>query len=67
MKKLLIENGADYIAWANRGHYPEPCPGPSNKSMFLDDFIPGDKTDVDRNKNLRAYIQEYFKNRNLHV
>lgn len=67
MKKLLIENGADYIAWANRGHYPEPCPGPSNKSMFLDDFIPGDKTDADRNKNLRAYIQEYFKNRNLHV
>lgn len=21
---LLIENGADYIAWANRGHYAEP-------------------------------------------
>lgn len=64
---LLIENGADYVAWANRGHYPKPYPGPSNKSMFLDDFIPGDETGVDRNKNLRAYIQEYFKNRNLHV
>lgn len=64
---LLIENGADYVAWANRGHYPEPYSGASNKSMFLDDFIPGDETDVDRNKNLRAFIQEYFKDRNLHI
>lgn len=64
---LLIENGADYVAWANRGHYPEPYPGPSNKSMFLDEFIPGDETDVDRNKNMRAFIQEYFKDRNLHI
>ena len=64
---LLIENGADYVAWANRGHYPEPYPGPSNKSMFLDDFIPGDETDIDRNKNMRAFLQEYFKNRDLHI
>lgn len=25
---------ADYVAWANRGRYPEPYPGPSNKSLF---------------------------------
>lgn len=64
---LLIENGADYVAWANRGHYAEPYPGPSNKSMFIDDFIPGDETDIDRNKNLRMFMQDYFKSRNLHV
>jgi len=64
---LLIENGADYIAWANRGHYAEPYSGPSNKSMFIDDFIPKDETDIDKNKNLRAFMQEYFRTRNLYV
>lgn len=64
---LLIEHGADYVAWANKGHYAEPYPGPSNKSMYLDDFVPGDETDIDRNKELRAFMQEYFRSRNLHV
>lgn len=64
---LLIEHGADYVAWAQRGHYPEPYPGPSNKSMYLDDFIPGDETDIDRNRELRLFMQEYFKSRNLQV
>ena len=62
---LLIENGADYVAWANRGHYPEPYPGQSNKSMFIDDFIPGDETDIDKNSNMRLFMQNYFKSRNL--
>ena len=62
---ILIENGADYVAWANRGHYPEPYPGPSNKSMYIDDFIPGDETDIDRNRDLRLFMQNYFKSRNL--
>lgn len=64
---LLIENGADYAAWAYRGHYPEPYPGPSNKSMFIDDFIPATETDIDKKKELRAFMQEYFKTRKLHV
>lgn len=64
---VLIENGANYVEWANRGHYPEPYPGPSNKSMFIDDFVPGDETDVDENKDMRAFIQNYFKSRNLSV
>lgn len=64
---LLIENGADYAAWAGRGHYAEPYPGPSNKSMYLDDFKPGDETDNDRNKELRAFMQAYFKSRDLQV
>lgn len=64
---LLIEHGADYVAWANRGHYAMPYPGPSNKSMYIDDFVPGDETDFDKNKELRAFMQEYFRSRNLHV
>lgn len=64
---LLIENGADYVAWANRGHYAEPYPGPSNRSMYIDDFVPGDETDIDKNKEMRAFMQEYFRSRNLHV
>ncbi len=64
---LLIEHGADYVAWANRGHYAMPYPGRSNKSMYIDDFVPGDETDFDKNKELRAFMQEYFRSRNLHV
>lgn len=62
---LLIENGVDYVAWANRGHYAEPYPGPTNKSMYIDNFIPGDETDIDRNNNMRSFMQNYFKSRNL--
>ena len=51
----------------NRCHYPDPYPGPSNKSMFIDNFVPGDETDVDENKDMRAFIQNYFKSRNLSV
>lgn len=64
---VLIDSGADYVAWTNRGHYAEPYPGPSNKSMFIDDFMPRDETDIDRNKNLRIFMQNYFKSRNLLV
>ena len=64
---LLIEHGADYVAWADRGHYAKPCPGPSNRSMYIDDFIPQDGADVDKNKELRAFMQEYFRSRNLHI
>lgn len=64
---VLIENGADYVAWTNRGHYAEPCPGPSNKSMFLDEFVPVNETQVDRNKHMRAFMQDYFRSRNLVV
>lgn len=64
---LLIEHGADYVAWADRGHYAKPCPGPSNRSIYIDDFIPQDGADVDKNKELRAFMQEYFRSRNLHI
>lgn len=62
---LLIEAGTDFAAWAKRGHYPEPCPGPSNKSMFIDEFVPTEDGTVDKTKNLRAVIQEYIQSRNL--
>ena len=58
---------ADYVAWANRGHYAEPYPGESNKSMFLDEFVPVNETHVDENKHMRAFMQDYFRSRNLVV
>lgn len=64
---LLISNGADYVAWAYRGHYAQPYPGPTNRSMYIDDFVPGDVMDIDKNKELRAFMQEYFISRNLHI
>lgn len=36
---LLIEAGADFEGWANRGHFPEPDPMESNKVRYLDDFV----------------------------
>lgn len=36
---LLIEHGADFEGWANRGHFPEPSPMESNKTRYLDDFV----------------------------
>lgn len=64
---LLIDNGADYAAWAEQGHYPEPYPGPSNKSMYLEDFVPSAEVPMDRNQEMRAFLQEYFRTRNLSV
>ena len=55
------------MAWAYRGHYAQLYPGPTNKSMYIDDFIPGDEMDIDKSKELRAFMQEYFISRNLHI
>jgi len=68
--KAIIEKKPELVncvAWAHRGHYAEPYPGPSNKSMYIDEFVPGDETDTDKNKELRAFMQAYFKSRNLQV
>lgn len=64
---VLIENGADYVAWANRGHFPEPYPGPSNRSMYIDDFVAADETSIDKTKELRAFMQDYFRTRKLSI
>lgn len=62
---VLIAHGADYNAWAHRGHFPEPYPGPSNQSMYIDAFVPHDDIKIDRNKELRAFMQAFFKSRNI--
>ncbi|MBQ9233799.1 MAG: ankyrin repeat domain-containing protein [Lachnospiraceae bacterium] len=62
---LLINNGADYIAWANRGYYPEPCPGPTSRSLFIDPILPENEFDISRIAILRDFLQEYFKSRNI--
>lgn len=41
---LLIQYGADFNGWAERGHFPEPSPMESNRVRYLDDFPAGEDT-----------------------
>ena len=41
MLDILIENGADFIDWANSSHYPSDTSADMiNKALFIDNFIP---------------------------
>lgn len=53
---ILIEYGADFEGWANRGHYPEPNPMESNKKRYLDDFVP--KEDIVQTYTIRGQKHE---------
>lgn len=66
-KPELVNCVSGALPKKDRGHYPEPYSGPSNKSMFIDDFVPATETDINKKKELRAFMQEYFKTRKLHV
>ena len=58
---LLIQYGADFDEWAERGHFPEPSPMESNRVRYLDDFI----SDEDETAHTRAVMQRYCKERGL--
>ena len=60
---ILLEHGADFNAWANRGHYPEPSPGEPNRERYIDDFV--SQGNVDRTAHTRAVIQRYCKKHGL--
>lgn len=60
---MLIQNGADYIAWANKEQYP----GITNKALYIDDFVPKNENDIDRHRGMRNFMQNYFLGRNLHT
>ena len=60
---LLIENGADYTAWANRGHYAEPHPGPTNRSIYLDSSA----LETPCKPEMSKFLQEYFGSRCLQI
>lgn len=61
----LIENGADYIAWCDGGYYPEPCPGPSIKSLFFDEYEAVNNNEEYRQ--IKSFIRDYFASRNIHI
>lgn len=61
---LLIEYGADFEGWANRGHFPEPCPMESNRVRYLDDFVSVEGM-LDDTAHTRAVMQHYCKDRGL--
>ena len=58
---LLIQYGADFNGWAERGHFPEPSPMESNRVRYLDDFTAGE----DETAHTRAVMQRYCKERGL--
>lgn len=58
---LLIQYGADFKGWAERGHFPEPSPMESNRVRYLDDFTSGE----DETAHTRAVMQRYCKERGL--
>lgn len=64
---LLIENGADYKSWADRGYYGNACEEPTNRNVYLDESVPKFEKDIERNRAIRLFVQEYFKDRNLCV
>lgn len=62
---LLIKNNVDLNAWANRGFYPEPNPGPASKTILLDPEDPQNSLNLEKIKPLREFIQEYFNRKNI--
>ena len=60
---VLIKNGADYIAWANKEQYP----GITSKALYIDDFVTRKENDIDRHREKRGFMQKYFPSRNLHT
>lgn len=61
---LLIEYGADFEGWANRGHFPEPFPMESNRVRYLDNFISIDGSE-DETAHTRAVMRQYCADRGL--
>lgn len=61
---ILLEHGADFNAWANRGHYPEPAPGEPNRVRYIENFIAKDDI-VDNPAHTREVIQRYCREHGL--
>lgn len=53
---MLIEYGADFEGWKNRGHFPEPYPMETNRERYLDDFVA--KEDIVQKYSLRGKTYE---------
>lgn len=60
---LLREYGGDFKAWA------DDMAGSTrtNRSFYLDDYKPKDENDTDGLKDLRAFLQDYVRSRNLQI
>lgn len=62
----LIENGADYMEWLEEGYYPEPCPGPSIRSVFWCEL---ESIEVKNEKymSMREFLHNYFDKKNMRI
>ena len=61
---LLIDNGVDLVSWADRGYYPQPSPGPTSRRLFIDPEGSDETLRLDRVRELRIFLQDYFRSRN---
>ena len=62
---LLIKNGADYKTWLEEGSYPEPCPGPTIKTVYIDKENPESGINYEAVREMRNFLQVYFQNKGL--
>ena len=62
---LLIRYNVDLNAWANRGFYPEPNPGPTSKMILLDPEDSRNGLNLEKFRPMREFIQEYFDKKNI--
>ena len=62
---LLIKYNVDLNAWANRGYFPEPNPGPTSKMILVDPEDPRKGFNYEKIRPLREFIQEYFDRKNI--
>lgn len=60
---LLQEYGADFKAWAD----DKAGSTRTNRNFYLDDYTPKDENDKDYLKDLRAFLQDYVRSRNLQI
>ena len=60
---LLFENGADFNAWFKEGSFPEPCPGPSIKSLYFDKEEADSGINYETVREMRSFIRAYFRKR----
>ncbi|MGI6217960.1 MAG: ankyrin repeat domain-containing protein [Coriobacteriales bacterium] len=60
---LLLEYGADFKAWADE----KEGRSSTNRSFYLNDYKPKDENDTDKLKDLRVFLQDYVRSRNLQI
>ncbi len=62
---LLIENGVDIIAWADRGYYAKPSASPTSRVMLLNPVNMQSGLNLEKMEPMRDFMQEYFRSKDI--